>query len=96
MIPPETQNPAKKPGLFRYIFSAVAVAAPLTNVPQLVKIWVHKNAAGVSVLSWLMFATISVVWFIHGVKTKDKTMMFMFFSLTVAQLTIALGAHKYG
>ncbi|MFH1836308.1 MAG: hypothetical protein ABH851_08985 [Methanobacteriota archaeon] len=82
--------------LFERLIFLLAFITPLTNVPQLLKIWVHKNAAGVSAISWTLFSILSVFWFVYAVLKKDRTLTIMFFLLMIIQAAIALGAILYG
>lgn len=77
---------------FMYI---IVIIAPLTNLPQLLSIWISKDASGVSPISWFSFALISIVWFVYGILHKDKRIIIMNILLMFFQLLIALGAIIY-
>jgi len=74
----------------------VVILAPITYLPQLLKVWVEKDASGVSSLSWLFFSIISAAWLIYGVLHKDKSILIMNAALIVVQALIALGGLWYG
>jgi len=38
----------------------VVIIAPIANIPQLLKVWIEKDASGVSSLSWFLFSGISI------------------------------------
>lgn len=40
-------------GIVGKVIYVVAVAEPLANLPQIFTIYIHRNATGVSVTSWL-------------------------------------------
>jgi len=82
--------------IIRKLIYLAVIAGPLMNLPQLFKIWYYQNAAGVSLISWLGFSTISIVWFLYGISRKDKPIIYMNFSLIIIQLMIALGTLIYG
>ena len=73
----------------------VSVIAPLGNLPQLVKIWINQHASGVSILSWVIFAIFSFMWFIYGILHKDKPIIIMNAFLVLLQVFIAIGAFIY-
>ena len=50
----------------------IAVVGPLMNIPQVYKIFSLKNAAGVSTLSFSLFATFDIPWIIYGIVHKEK------------------------
>ena len=70
--------------------------APIMNIPQVLKIWMEKDASGVSMLSWASFSVISVMWFIYGMLHKERPVMIMNFALVFMQLSIVLGVYLYG
>lgn len=74
---------------------AVAIITPLTNLPQLLRVWSTKDASGVSVLSWSSFAVLSLAWMIYGILHKDKPIVFVNALLIVFQTVIAIGAFLY-
>ncbi len=45
----------------------------LTTVPQVVVVWMGRDAAGVSLLSWAAYLFFACLWFVHGVQKRDKT-----------------------
>lgn len=70
----------------------IVILAPISNIPQLYKVWVEKNAVGVSSISWLFFSLISVAWIIYGMFHKDKHIIIMNIALMFMQVFIAIGA----
>jgi uncharacterized protein with PQ loop repeat len=65
---------AKSPpgGLDRWlrIFSLLTMAM---TVPQVVAVWTGEGASGVSPLSWGTYLIASCLWFVHGLRLKDKS-----------------------
>lgn len=45
----------------KLIYIAV-IFGPIMTIPQLLKIWTSKNAAGVSFIAWASFSVISILW----------------------------------
>ena len=50
----------------------VGVAGPIMTLPQLFKIWVEKNAAGISVISWITYLVLGIFWLSYGIMHKEK------------------------
>ena len=73
----------------------VSVLVPLSNLPQLFKIWNEKNAAGVSSLSWVLFAIFSLTWLWYGIIHKSKPIIIMHSFLFLIQVAIAVGSFIY-
>jgi uncharacterized protein with PQ loop repeat len=42
------------------------------TVPQIVTIWVGRQAAGVSLLSWSAYWLSALVWFWYGLRKRDR------------------------
>ena len=74
----------------------VAVLAPVMNLPQLFKIWLHQDATGVSLASWASFSVFSLIWLIYGVVHKERPIIIMNFALMIIQAGIAVGVVLYG
>lgn len=81
---------------FDKVIYAVAVIAPILNLPQLFEVWFNRNAAGVSFISWFGFSIVSVIWLIYGILHKEKPIIFMNIALAVVQGLVALGVVLYG
>lgn len=73
----------------------IVVAAPIANLPQLFKIWIEKDASGVSAISWFLFSVMSVSWLIYGLLHKNKHILLMNGALMLVQAFIAIGAVIY-
>jgi uncharacterized protein with PQ loop repeat len=41
------------------------------TVPQILTIWVDRQAAGVSTLSWSAYLAVAVVWLWYGLRKRD-------------------------
>ena len=79
----------------KIIYIAVFLG-PILNMPQLFKIWITRDATGVSFVSWMGFSIISVVWLGYGILHKDKPILIMNFALMIIQALIAIGTLIYG
>jgi len=73
----------------------VSVLVPLSNLPQFFKIGIYKSVSGVSVVSWIFFATFSFIWLIYWVLHKDRPIIIMHSLLVIVQVFIAVGAFTY-
>jgi uncharacterized protein with PQ loop repeat len=68
----------------------------IMTLPQLQKIWLDHNAAGVSALSWLAYAVISVFWLTYGILHREKPIIFANSFYFILNLLVAVGALIYG
>jgi len=92
----EYQNKDRLNRFYDKFIYFVVIIAPIANIPQLLKVWIEKDASGVSSLSWFFFSGISISWFIYGILHKDKPILLMNAALMVIQVLIAIGAIVYG
>ncbi len=79
----------------KLIYIAV-IFGPIMTIPQLLKIWTSKNAAGVSFIAWASFSVISILWLTYGILHKEKPIIFMNLALIILQALIAISALIYG
>ena len=89
-------HPDKLKRAIDHLIYFIVFLAPIMNLPQLIKIWVNQEAAGVSLLSWGSFTVFSIVWIVYGILHKEKPIIFMNAMLFVTQLFVAIGTYIYG
>jgi uncharacterized protein with PQ loop repeat len=89
-------SPVKINKIYDKIIYIVVIIGPIMNLPQLFRIWITKNATGVSFVSWMGFSIISVVWLGYGILHRDKPILLMNFALMIIQALIAIGTFIYG
>jgi len=73
----------------------VAVVGPFMSLPQLLKIYVDKSAAGVSVLTFSLFALFNIPWLIYGIVHKDRPIKIAYTLWLITNTAIAVGAMVY-
>lgn len=88
-------SPDKFKRFYDKFIYAVVILAPIVNIPQLLKVWIMKDAAGVSAFSWFFFSGFSLTWMIYGILHKDKHIAIMYSALLIIQTFIAIGAVVY-
>jgi uncharacterized protein with PQ loop repeat len=65
------------------------------TVPQIWTIWVLRDTAGVSVLSWGTYLIVACLWFIHGVQKRDKTIYVACVGWVLLDAAVVLGILLY-
>jgi len=61
--------------LKRYMDHAIyfgALITPIMTLPQVAKIWVDKNASGISLISWVTYLFAAFFWLAYGIVHKEK------------------------
>jgi uncharacterized protein with PQ loop repeat len=81
---------------FNKIIYVIAVLVPLAHVPQLFKIWLSKDASGISLISWTSFTIFSLFWLVYGIVHKEKPLIIMYVFLIIMQTIIVIGGFLYG
>ncbi len=89
-------HPNKWKRMLDKIIYVVGVVGPLMTLPQLYNIWVLKNAAGVSVLSWGAYALIAVVWLIYGFAHNEKPIVVNSSLWILLEVMVVIGTLMYG
>jgi len=54
------------------ILPFVSIATMVMTLPQVWTVWIERQVAGVSLLSWATYLVGACLWFIHGVARRDK------------------------
>jgi len=79
----------------RFIY-VVAVAEPLANLPQIYTIYAHKNAAGVSLTSWVLYAAFALTWLWYGIHKRERPMVVGATLFLTTDTAVIIGAMMYG
>jgi uncharacterized protein with PQ loop repeat len=66
---PGTPSPS---GLEKFL-RLLSVVTMLMTVPQVLTVWVGRDAGGVSLLSWAAYLFSACLWFVYGIQKRDKT-----------------------
>lgn len=54
------------------ILPFVSIATMVMTLPQIWTVWVERQVAGVSLLSWGTYLVGACLWFVHGWARRDK------------------------
>lgn len=74
---------------------AVAVAGPLTTLPQIFKIFIEKTALGVSLVTWIMFMLIAIPWLVYGIVHKEKPIIIAYVLNLLVNTVVVVGILIY-
>ena len=88
-------HPDKWKRLMDKLIYFVALVGPIMTLPQVIKIWIEKNAAGISIITWFAYAVTSVFWIIYGLMHKEKPIIFTSVLLLLLNIIIVIGAVIY-
>ena len=89
-------HPNKWKRLMDKLIYIVGIIGPIMTIPQILKIWIDKNAAGISVITWFTYTIISIFWLIYGMMHKEKPIIFTSFLLFIFDAFVVVGAIMFG
>ncbi len=82
-----------------FIAKLVYVAAfvgPLTIIPQVAEIWfVDRSAQGVSLMTWLSFSLLSLIWLSYGLSRRDRPLVISNLLWLIGELIVVVGAIRF-
>lgn len=58
--------------LMQRLLGSMSIFTLLMTVPQIYAIWASRQAAGVSLLSWTAYWISALVWFVYGIRKRDR------------------------
>lgn len=80
----------------KQLLGALSVFTLVMTVPQILAIWVSREAAGVSLLSWSAYWVSALVWFWYGVRKRDRNIYLPCLGWLLLDGAVIAGAMLYG
>ncbi|MGH8742068.1 MAG: hypothetical protein ACREUN_14210 [Burkholderiales bacterium] len=78
------------------LLGALSLFTLVMTVPQILAIWVSREAAGVSLLSWSAYGISALVWFWYGVQKRDPNIYLPCVGWVLLDGAVIVGAAIYG
>ena len=88
-------GPQADPVLRRFL-GGMSVFTLLMTVPQVWTIWIERQAAGVSILSWGAYLLSAALWFWFGLRQGDKNIYLPCIGWMALNGAVVAGAIVYG
>ena len=97
MLPADCAAVSPRPDTagFEKLLRVMSVATMLMTIPQVWAIWVEGNAGGVSLLSWGTYLVSAVLWFVYGIRKRDKTIYLACIGWIILDAAVLAGAIVY-
>ncbi len=73
----------------------VGLAAVIISIPQLLQIWIGKDATGVSFITWFAYLFIEILWITYGFIHKLKPIILAYISIFIVDTLIVIGIVLY-
>lgn len=80
----------------RRVLGGLSIFTLLMTVPQVLTIWIGRQAAGVSVWSWGAYLLSALLWFWFGLLKRDKNIYLPCIGWIVLNSAVIAGAIVYG
>ena len=74
----------------------LGVVGQILALPQIFKIWLSKNAAGVSAIAWVSFLLGACFWVTYGIIHKEKPIIFTYSVWIMIDSMVIIGTVLYG
>jgi uncharacterized protein with PQ loop repeat len=53
----------------------VAIAEPLMTLPQIIDLYAHPGKGSVSMLTWVLYLSASLMWLVYGIRIQNKPLI---------------------
>ena len=78
------------------ILRGLSVFTMLMTVPQVLTVWIGRDAGGVSLVSWVSYLVAACLWFVYGFQKRDKTIYLACIGWIVLDAAIVAGVIMHG
>ena len=78
------------------VLRGLSVFTMLMTVPQVLAVWIGRDAGGVSLVSWLSYLVAACLWFVYGFQKRDKTIYLACVGWIVLDAAIVAGVIVHG
>lgn len=79
------------PSALEKVLRGLSVFTMLMTVPQVLTIWVERDAGGVSLVSWISYLVAACLWFVYGLQKRDKTIYLACVGWVLLDAAIVIG-----
>ena len=101
MLPPDLGADAERRGTppvtrLEKLLRGMSVFTMLLTVPQVTAIWARRDAHNVSLLSWGGYLVSACLWFVYGLRKRDRTIYAACIGWILLDAAIVIGVVLYG
>lgn len=73
----------------------IGMLGPIMTIPQILKIWVEKNVAGISIITWESYLLGNIFWLMYGFLHKEKPIIVIHILSIIMNAAVVLGVLFY-
>jgi|SRR5687767_4395924 len=86
------ESPIAQPASgFEKVLRGLSVVTMLMTVPQVLTIWLGRDASGVSLISWVSYLAAACLWFVYGIQKRDKTIYLACIGWVLLDAAVVIG-----
>jgi uncharacterized protein with PQ loop repeat len=82
--------------MLRPLMGAMSFFTMFMTIPQVMTIWIGRQAAGVSLLSWSAYLVSAVLWLWFGIRKRDKNIYLPCVGWIALDIGVIVGVCIYG
>lgn len=86
----------KEKAALDYLVYFASILGPIMTIPQAWTIWSRQSAENVSLITWLTYAFLSLIWLAYGIFHKEKPLIILNLLLVAVNSIIVVGIIIYG
>lgn len=90
-----TRSKSNKKGFFDYAIYPIAIFSSIVTLPQLAKVWIDHDVAGISLLTWGAYTLLAGLWFLYGIFKKQMPLIVGNLLICVLDALIVIGILMY-
>jgi uncharacterized protein with PQ loop repeat len=79
----------------RRLLAVMSFVTMVMTIPQVWLVWVYRQTAGVSLLSWGAYLVSAILWFGHGLHQRDQNIYLACIGWIALDLAIIVGVVLY-
>ena len=73
----------------------IGIASPLMTIPQILEIWLNKDAGRVSLITWSIYILSAICWLIYGIIHKSKPLIITEIAWIIVESIVLAGIIIY-
>jgi uncharacterized protein with PQ loop repeat len=93
---PKLKTKQKRQYVVDKIILAVAILEPICTLPQAIGIYRDKDASGISILTWVGFNILTIIWIWYAITHKEKIVLIYQSLFFIFDTLLIVGAIMYG
>ena len=82
--------------MMRRVLGGASIFTLVMTIPQVLTIWIGRQATGVSLFSWSAYLASAVLWLFHGIRKRDRNIYLPCIGWITLDTAVILGILIYG